>query len=362
MKGMEMRFCAVLLNFCSWGLISATQSQSDSAGKWNFSMFADVYLGRNYTVSENVEQSISELVSFHRFNEVTLNTGFAVFDYLDSTKRFSAGAGIGTYMQRNMATEPMGYRNVLQCYGGVKLSHKGSLWLDAGIMPSHIGYESAISMDQPTLTRSLVSDFSPYYETGIKLSGLHKNVNFSALWLNGWQRIWRNSQELGNHVGVQAQYSPGKFLFNYSGFYGGLGQSNAGTERFFHDIYVKLVMGRRISLWMLLDYGTDHVNGNQNSWWGSAAVLRCKLNDRTSISARLEHFSDPYKRIVLSAVKPAEITGFSINGDFQLTEGVLFRVELKQLNASEYIFFNANSTFTQNSLQGLASIAWKLIK
>jgi hypothetical protein len=36
-------------------------------------------------------------------------------------------------------------------------------------MPSHIGFESVISADCWTLTRSLLAENSPYYETGMRL-------------------------------------------------------------------------------------------------------------------------------------------------------------------------------------------------
>jgi len=360
---MGFRHCFFMLFSFLIGKFSLQlNAQNDSGGNWNFSLYADMYYGKNYTVSDNTEQSISELVSFHRFNEISLNTGFAILNYSDSTKFFSAGAGIGTYMLRNMTAEPLGYRNILQCYGGVKLFNEKSIWLEAGIMPSHIGYESAISMDQPTLTRSMVSDFSPYFETGMKLKGDFKHFNFSALMLNGWQRIWRSNQEPGNHFGVQAQYSKDKFLFNYSGYCGGLGVNNANVQRVFHDVYTKFSMGKTWNIWLLVDVGCDKQVISKNFWWGTAAVIRCDINSKSAISARLETFKDPNRRIVLSTVKAAEIFGFSINGDVLLRPQVLLRLELKQLQASDYIFFNANSTFTRSSLQGLLSIAWKLMK
>ena len=43
-----------------------------------------------------------------------------------------------------------------------------TMWIDAGIFFSHIGSESWISRDNPTNTRSLAADFTPYYETGIR--------------------------------------------------------------------------------------------------------------------------------------------------------------------------------------------------
>jgi hypothetical protein len=58
---------------------------------------------------------------------------------------------------------------------------------------SHIGFESAIGKDCWNLTRSILADNSPYYESGAKLSYTSKNEKWfiSGLILNGWQRIQR---------------------------------------------------------------------------------------------------------------------------------------------------------------------------
>jgi hypothetical protein len=65
--------------------------------------------------------------------------------------------------------------------------------LDAGVLPSHIGFESAISMDNPTLTRSLPAENSPYFLTGAKLTFTPPTSSgtFAGLLVNGWQRIQR---------------------------------------------------------------------------------------------------------------------------------------------------------------------------
>ena len=65
--------------------------------------------------------------------------------------------------------------------------------ITAGIFTSHIGFESAVSKDCWTLTRSILADNSPYYESGARLTYTSNNNKWliSALALNGWQRIQR---------------------------------------------------------------------------------------------------------------------------------------------------------------------------
>ncbi|GAB4125683.1 MAG: hypothetical protein OHK0045_10190 [Raineya sp.] len=75
---------------------------------------------------------------------------------------------IGTYSQYNLADEQELIRNIYEGNAGFKPFKKYNFGIDAGIFSSHIGFESAISKNCWTLTRSLLADNTPYYEAGIK--------------------------------------------------------------------------------------------------------------------------------------------------------------------------------------------------
>ncbi len=340
--------------------IGVAIAQSDTANKWTFGLYADTYLGLDLLYPNNQEQGISELVSFNRFKEFAINSAIGKVNFQDSLVRFSAGIGTGTYFIKNLSAEPMGYRNIFECYGGLKLSSRNSIWLDAGIMPSHIGYESAISMDQPTLTRSLVSDFSPYYETGVKISKQTSNSSFSLLWLNGWQRIWRNPKEAGTHLGSQFTFNQGGFFLNYSGYYGGLGTGNTADIRIFHDLFTKIKLRDNFQIWLLMDWGSDNVGNDRKLWWGMTSVVQYKLNKQLSTALRAERFKDNNNRIIVSAPLPANIGGYSWNIDYSLNTAVVLRAEIKQFYSDRTIFYNQDASFSNKSLQGIVSIAWKL--
>ena len=57
-------------------------------------------------------------------------------------------------------------RNIQEAYVGYRVTDK--LWIDEGIYFSHIGFESWISRDNWTYTRSLDAEFTPYYQSGVK--------------------------------------------------------------------------------------------------------------------------------------------------------------------------------------------------
>jgi hypothetical protein len=66
----------------------------------------------------------------------------------------------GTDSNDHYANEPGLLKNIYEANVGISLNKKNNLWVDAGVMPSHIGFESAISMDNWYLTRSLLAENS----------------------------------------------------------------------------------------------------------------------------------------------------------------------------------------------------------
>ncbi len=351
----------LILSFIGLGVFSALSAQTDTSKNLKIGLFGDFYSGRNLLINKNTDVGLDDLVSHHKLGELSVNTAIITADYAEDRVRFSGGLGMGSYFLKNLSSEPVGFRNVFQCYGGVKLFNSKSVWLDAGIMPSHIGYESAISMDQPTLTRSLVSDFSPYYEAGLRLSGKHKRFSASILQLNGWQRMWRLQNDNGTHLGSQLSYTGDKLFFNYSGYYGGLNQAVKSDRRIFHNIYGIYSFTEKIKIWLLFDFGRDDVGVNEKEWWGNATVIQYKINDYFSVSGRLERFKDLDNRIVVSSVKSADLKGFSMNVDYNFSKKVLIRAEVKQLSSKESIFFNQPTiSYSNNCLLAIGSIAWRL--
>lgn len=343
------------------GLFIPLHGQVDTSQNLRFGFFGDFYSGKNLLLKKNTDVGLDDLVSHHKLGELSVNTAIVTADYSENRVRFSGGLGMGSYFLKNLANEPIGFRNVFQCYGGVKLVNSKSIWLDVGIIPSHIGYESAISMDQPTLTRSLVSDFSPYYEAGLKLSGKYKRISASILQLNGWQRMWRTPNDIGLHLGSQISYQGDKLFLNYSGYYGGLNQELESERRIFHNIYGIYSVTEHMKIWLLLDFGHDDVGRNAKDWWGSAAVIQYKLNNQFSFSGRFERFKDLNNRIVVSSVNSADLTGSSVNVDYNFSEKVLIRAEVKQLSSAKPMFYNQHSlSFSNSSILAIGSIAWKI--
>jgi hypothetical protein len=96
---------------------------------------------------------------------------------------------------------------------------KHNLWIDAGIMPSHIGFESAIGKDCATLTWSILADNSPYYEAGVKIDITQKRKWYLR---HVFKRLATHPENWWQpNSGAQVTYKPSaKTTLNWSTYVG----------------------------------------------------------------------------------------------------------------------------------------------
>lgn len=170
---------------------TVTSAQVDTSAL-SISGFVETY----YTFDMNQPDNHTRpafLYNYNRHNEVNLNLGYVKAAYAENAVRANLALMAGTYANANLAAEPGVLQNIYEANAGIRVSRTKNLWLDAGIFSSHIGFESAHSPSCWTLTRSILAENSPYYESGVKLSYTSDNQKLfvSGLILNGWQRIQR---------------------------------------------------------------------------------------------------------------------------------------------------------------------------
>jgi hypothetical protein len=197
------------------------------------------------------------LYNHNRHNRFELNLGLVRLKLNHAKVRATVALHAGTYVNDNYAAEPEVLRHVAEANVGVALAGKGRLWLDVGIMPSHIGFESAISVDNQTLTRSLLAENSPYYLAAAKFTyTLHKKWEVAALVCNGWQRI---RPVVGNTLpgfGTQVVWKPKDGLsLNWSTFIGTDDPDTTRRVRFFNNLYAQWQAHKNVGVTVGLDIG-----------------------------------------------------------------------------------------------------------
>lgn len=130
------------------------------------------------------------LYNYNRYNEFNLNFGLIKLNVTQTKYRANLGLQAGTYVIDNYAAEPAPLQHIYEGNAGFSLNKKNNLWLDAGIFNSHIGFESVLSKDNRTLTRSILGENTPSYLAGAKLTyNPNEHWEMAAIFCNGWQRI-----------------------------------------------------------------------------------------------------------------------------------------------------------------------------
>jgi len=325
-------------------------SQNDSLKKLNVSGYAEFYYSYDFSNPANHEKS-NFLYNHKRHNEVNVNLLFIKANYLDENYRANVGLMVGNYAQYNLASEPNWGQLVYEANVGVNISKKQNIWLDAGIMPSHIGFESAVSADCWTLTRSLLAENSPYYETGIKLSYTSKNQNLSisALYLNGWQKISKSDDIQKPSFGTQLNYRPSKkILLNYSTFLGTAQPDSMNAIRNFHNFYLQYEPKSGFGITAGFDVGIDKYNvSSYGTWYSPVIIIKQSINEKTRIAVRGEYYHDPKQIIISTGTRNGFKTfGYSSNLDYEINDKIKFRIEGKMFQSKDKIFENENKNYS----------------
>lgn len=294
--------------------------------------------------------------SHNRHNEVALNLGFIKANYDNGMVRGNLALMAGSYANANLAAEEGVLKNVYEANAGVKLSKTANLWVDAGIFASHIGFESAIGKDCWTLTRSMLADNSPYYESGAKLSYTSPSGKWyvSGLVLNGWQRIQRVEGNRTLAFGHQITYKPNaKITLNSSSFVGNDKPAADKRMRYFHNFYGQFQITYKFGLIAGFDIGAEQKakdSESYSSWYAPVLIAKYNVTDKVSISARGEYYADEDGVIIATGIENGFKTmGYSLNFDYAIYSNVVWRVEARTLNSKDEIFFDSGNPVNNNT-------------
>ena len=302
------------------------------------------------------------IYSHNRHNEFNLNLGFIKANYTAARVRANLALAAGTYMNANYAAEPGVLKNIYEANAGFKLSKNKNLWLDAGIMPSHIGFESAVSKDCWNMTRSILADNSPYFEAGAKITYTSHNGKWlvSGMALNGWQRITRVNGNSLMSWGTQIQYKPSdKFLLNYSTFIGTDKPDSARLSRLFHNIYGIFNVTDKFGITAGFDIGTEEKfpgSDDKNTWYSPVLILKYTFHNKWAIAVRGEYYSDEDGVVIATGtLNGFKTTGFSLNIDYSPMKNFVVRLEARNLSSKDEIFIKPsgitnNNTFITSSI------------
>lgn len=302
--------------------------------------------------------------SHNRTGDLQINLALIKTSFRQPRFRANLALASGTYMQANYAAEPNTLQHLYEANLGIKLSEQHELWLDAGVMPSHIGHESAIGSENWTLTRSMMADNSPYFETGVKLSYTTPDGKWmlSGLLLNGWQRIQRPENNTTPAFGHQLTYKPNdRVTINSSSFIGNDKSDHDRQMRYFHNLYAQFKLNERWGLITALDIGAEQkFRGSEqySLWFSPTAIVRYQWSEQLSLAARVEYYQDK-DGVIISSTTPHgfRTAGYSLNMDYRFSPAVLWRAEIKQLESRDKIFEQGQNGLSDSNLIVMTSLS-----
>lgn len=373
--------CTALLLAATYPVLSVFAQSADSTqipalsqpgptSGLTVSGYVEAYYSHDFTAPKTSQERPGFLYNHRRNREVNINLAFIKAAYASDRVRGNLALQVGNYAQYNYAAEQTLVQNIFEANAGVKLSKGHDLWLDAGIFSSHIGFESAISKDCWTLTRSMLAENSPYYLSGAKLTYNTPNGKWTVLGsvLNGWQRIKKLDGYSGPSVSTQVQYRPSsKLTLNWSSFVGSDRPDSLKQSRFFNNFYAIINPGGgpsagRLGVILGFDIGADRKpvirtgsdvrvdGGGSYVWYSPVVIARYRTSDRSYVNGRVEYYEDPNGVIISTGtLKGFKTVGYSLGYDYAILPNALFRVEGKVYDSRDPIFEGKTSASRTNT-------------
>lgn len=361
-KFLQLKILTVLV-LTSFKLSAQIDSAWHQKPELTISGFADVFYVYDINQPQGTERQ-PFLFNHNRHNEFNLNLGLVKFAVETSKYRANVALQTGTYANDNYVAEPDLLKSIFEANVGISLNKKNNLWLDAGVFPSHLGFESAISTDNMTLTRSLLAENSPYFLSGTKLTyNPTEKWEIAGLIVNGWQRIQRL---VGNSLlsfGTQVTFTPTeKITLNWSTFIGTDDPDTTRRMRYFNDFYGKFQLSEKIGLIAGVDIGAQQRTPNSSAYdfWLSPVIIgQYTINNRWKTAIRAEYYQDKTGIIIpTNTLTGFQTTGLSLNLDYSPIHNIVCRLEGRWLSSKDNLF-DTKTTATDHNFILATSIAVK---
>ncbi|UXP33681.1 porin [Reichenbachiella agarivorans] len=342
------------------------QDSEEQTSPLSISAFVDTYYSYDFDrPTQGYRQSF--FYNHNRHNEFNIN--LALIRMAMETDRYHAVVTLqaGTYPQDNYSAEQDLLQHLHEAYAGVALTQSGNLWLDAGVFASNLGFESAMSIDNYTLTRCLISEESPYYLSGAKLTYTPSDKwSFLVLASNGWQHIQRIPGNSLVSMGSQIQFMPNdNILLNWSTFIGTDDPDTTRRMRYFNDFFGTFKLSDKLNLIAGVDVGWQQTaigSDSYDSWVAPVVIAHYQIDDQWGTALRGEYFNDSHEVAVPTGTGLGfKTTSVSWNLDYQPDPKVMCRVEGRYFSSPDDIFNNGEE-FSNSNFFITASLAVKIGK
>lgn len=328
------------LLFIACLLACARAYTQETSGAMYLSGFTDTYYSYSFSnPANNLKPGF--IYNYNKNNEININLAYIKCAIARTHTRGNLALMAGTYSNANLAAEPGVLKNIMEANAGIRLAR--NLWFDAGVFNSHIGFESAVSKDCWALTRSLAAENSPYYESGARLDYETGSWTFQLYYLNGWQRMERQTGPSLPSFGSQITWENRNITVSYNTYFGQSSYTGARARRYFHNLYAIARVSSRIGLTIGFDVGSDRIisTGTAPAIWYTPVVMgRYHFSDKLSVTARTEYYAD--KEGIITGSSHFGMASYSANLDYRPHEKALLRLEARRYHSQSPLFKTKN--------------------
>ena len=308
------------------------------------SVFLETYYAYDFS-NPTTETKLPFMYNYNRHNEFNVNNGLIRAQLQYGNTYASIAVHAGTYVVDNYASEDI--KLVSEAFVGMYLNDNKKSSIEVGIMPSYIGFESATTATNLTLTRSILAENSPYFMTGIKYNYKPNDKwSFSGLVTNGWQRINKPQKDVAPSLGTQIVYKPSeKATLNWSTFIGKEFYQTKLAMRYFSNLYWDNTWNSKWRTILGFDFGiqdSSSLNDKHLYWMSPVLIAQYSISPKWQTAVRVEYYQDE-NNVIIATSDAFKTSGASLNFDYLPNSKVKLRTEARYLDSKEAIFFDNKS-------------------
>jgi len=327
--------------------ILSSFGQEVAPGSIRFSGYLDLYYLYDFTNPTTGQRQYVTQAARH--NELNLNLGLIKVSYVNDMVRGNLGLQAGTYATANYAAEPDRFSQLInQANIGVRIGEK--TWLDAGVLSGHFGYEGLLSMYNELYTHAMVTEYTPYFQTGLQLShDLSEKVAFRAVILNGWQIIADNNIQKSIGFGLDYQLTDDLKL-SLGNYIGKDPSRGINLNRYHQNGYLALKKSNykmaAIVDYMLAGWG-DNPNGATNYVLFLTYIYEMSIKEYWKAASRFEYVIDEGNILFNAGVGGFQTMSVAVCLSHWITENVLLRAEGRHFFGDENIWITESGVTNQ---------------
>jgi hypothetical protein len=277
----------------------------------------DVYGGVNFNLPVDRDNWFYGVgTSGKKGNEFSVNLASLDFSKDPEPVGFHLWLAAGTaavVVHQGEPAGPIGGLEVWQYVQAASVSAKipvgRGIIVEAGIMPSYIGFESLASWTNWTYTRSYTGDLSPYYDTGVRVAyAFNDHLSAQIRFMNGWQTI--GDVNNAKSYGAQVAWTDERWSLTVNGYAGPDLPNDDVDWRFFGDVIATVTPWAPLQLALEMSGGTQQEPTAPNANWGSLALYaRWEFIPKFAAVVRGEVYRDAAGAITGTQQTLTEVTG-----------------------------------------------------